>query len=221
MKELDLFDAMTDIDDVYVLEAHESAAHRSPARFGGFRRAAVLIAAVMMMVATVMAGRGSNALRPSGWVMGNSTTRFDSDGTTEFVRDEGIYAVDEREIPAISYTRADTQQIETKTTCEGEQIQIILEAMILMEDDHCEYKAMTDEGRDEITVVMDNNVDGETGTIMNVRNTVSVLGEDGWTLLQTWNAFLPTQIGFEYPSGIDFRFPDMQYNYDGRGSASD
>lgn len=42
-----------------------------------------------------------------------------------------------------------------------------------------------------------------------------MLGENGWTRIQARNVFLPTQIGYQLPLGIDARFPDMQYYYDG------
>lgn len=241
MKELDFFDAMTEIDDAYVLEAHESAAHRSTAWFGGFRRAAVLAAAVMMVVVTVVATGGDlGILRPSGWVRGDVGMDFDMDyeNRVMIIQDSGTYNVEgDQDIPAESITEASATQLRTETVCQGEQVQIIQEAMILMDDGHSEYKSQVTEGTDAVVAVMDNLVDGMPGMICNVRLTVAVLteeadsiygrqtipGPDGkiWVLLQNWNMFLPTQLHFEYPVNVDFRFPDMQYNYDGRGSAAD
>lgn len=241
MKELEFFDAMTEIDDAYVLEAHETADHRSPIRFSGFRRAAVLAAAVMMLVVTTMATGDFGVIRPKGWVRGNSTTSFDMDRENRImtVYDGGTYALDDGpdDTPAESLTRASAEQILTETECHGQELQIIQEAMILMDDGRVEYKAQITEGTDKVIAVVDNQVDGEPGEITNVRCTVAVLteeadqdawrqstpGPDGksWTLLQTWSAFLPTQLGYDYPQNVDFRFPDNQFNYDGRVPADD
>ena len=52
-----------------------------------------------------------------------------------------------------------------------------------------------------------------------VRKSLQIKTEDGWRELEWGNCYLPTQIGFEVPYGLDARFPDMRYNYDGRNSA--
>lgn len=240
MNEMELFRQLTDIDDDLILEAHETPEGRSHLHFGGLRRAAVLLAAVLLMLVTVVAADGGfGVLRPSGWVRGTFDTDFESDyeNRVMIVRESGTYQVEGNLVaPAESLTRAQATEFWTSTVCDGQMIQIIQEAVILMEDNHCEYKSQVTEGFGEVVAVMDNLVDGVAGEICNVRLTVAVLteesesydgrqstpGPDGkvWVLLQNWNFFLPTQLDYEYPSGVDFRFPDMQYNYDGRGSAS-
>ncbi len=241
MNQMDLFDELTFIDDDLILEAHEKPASWPHLRLGGLRKAAVLIAAVMLLVVSALATGGEFGVpRPQGWVRGNATTRYDTDYENQamIIHDMGVYAIqhgEEANVPAITLTRAHATEIWSKTECQGYQIQIIQEAMILMPDGKCHYKAQVTEGTDKVVAVMDNLLDGVAGEIANVRLTVCVLtpegdqdydrhtipGPDGmeWTLLQTWNGFLPTQVGTDFPVGVDARFPDMQYNYDGRDSA--
>ena len=57
MNELDLFDALTFLDDELILEAHETPV-RKPLRFRGLRKAAILAAAVMVLALT--AARAAN-----------------------------------------------------------------------------------------------------------------------------------------------------------------
>lgn len=236
MNEFDIFDELTFIDDDLILEAHETPS-RKPIRFRGLGRAAVIAAAIMVLVITTTATGGMGIARPRGWIRGNTTTSYNMDQENRImtVYDRGTYALDDGpdDTPASSRTQACAEQIRTETECQGQQLQVIQEAMILMEDGSVEYKAQTTEGTNTVIAVMDNLVDGEPGDITNVRCTVAVLteeadqspwrlstpGPDGnsWTLLQSWSAFLPTQLGYDYPSGVDFRFPDMQFNYDGRG----
>lgn len=241
MNQLDLFDELTFIDDDLILEAHETPAQRRFFPVGSLRRAAVVIAAVMLLVVTTVASGGDFGIqRPKGWVMGNSTGTCDMDyeNQTIIIRDEGVYALHQLaipDIPAVSITTAHATEMRTETECMGQQIQIIQEAMILMPDGVCQYKAQITEGTDTVVAVMDNLVDGVAGEIANIRYTVSVLvdedhdsycrqttpGPDGkvWSLLQNWNVFLPSQLNYDFPLGVDARFPDMKYNYDGRNSA--
>lgn len=235
MNELDLFDALTFLDDDLILEAHETPV-RKPLRFRGLGRAAVIAAAVMMLVITTTATGDLGIARPRGWIRGNGYTSYDMDQENRImtVYDRGTYALDNGpdDTPAESRTQASAEQIRTETECIGQQLQVIQEAMILMDDGSVEYKAQITEGMNTVIAVMGNLVDGKPGDITHVRCTVAVLteeadqdawrqstpGPDGnyWTLLQSWNAFLPSQLGYDYPRNVDFRFPDKQFNYDGR-----
>lgn len=236
MNEMDLFDELTYIDDGLILEAQVTPVRR-PLRFRGLRKAAVLAAAVMLLVAgTVMASGDFGVPRPRGWVRSNSSTNFNTDQEHQalIVHDRGVYALDDgdADVPALSITKANATELSTETECQGQQLQIIQEAMILMPDGQVLYKANVTEGADTVIAVMDNRVDGVVGQIVHVRCTVAVLTEDTgdyfgrmttpgpdgkvWTKLQGWSIFLPAQIGYDYPTGVDFRFPDMQFNYDGR-----
>ena len=239
MNEFELFDELTFIDDDLILEAHETPVRHI--RFGGVRKAAVLIAAVMMLVVTTVATGGDFGIpRPKGWISGNAATVCNTDYENKVltVHDEGVYSIEKfgpPTVPALSVTTANATQMRTEAECMGQQIQIIQEAMILMPDGVCHYKAQITEGTDTVTAVMDNRIDGVAGEIANIRYTVSVLvdeehdtawrqttpGPDGkvWSLLQNFNVFLPTQLTYDFPVGVDARFPDMKYNYDGRNSA--
>ncbi len=56
-----------------------------------FRKAAVLITAVLVLVMTVLAaGSESVILRPTGWSPGTAVTSFDTDGRSEFITDKGL-----------------------------------------------------------------------------------------------------------------------------------
>lgn len=241
MNQLDLFDELTYIDDDLILEAHEMPAKRQHLQLGGLRRIAMLAAAVMLLVVTTVATGGDFGIpRPKGWVSGNASTVCDIDYENQaiIVHDEGVYAIEKfgpPTVPAVSVTTAHAAEMRTETECMGQQIQIIQEAMILMPDGVCQYKAQITEGTDTVVAVMDNIINGVAGEIANIRYTVSVLvteehdsywrqttpGPDGmvWSLLQNWNAFLPSQLNYDFPLGVDARFPDMKYNYDGRNSA--
>ena len=91
--------------------------------------------------------------------------------------------------------------------------------MILFGEDRMEYKKVTSTQDDQISLTMDNFVDGEAGTIVHVRRTLKIKDGDEWNEYDSRYCYLPTQLRFEVPYGLDARFPDMQYNYDGRNSA--
>lgn len=235
MTELDLFDELTFIDDDLILEVQETP-DQKPIRFRGLRKAAVLAAAVMMLVVSVMASGGDfSILRPSGWVNGTGATSYDMDNEKQMVivNDQGIYnpCKGYSNIPTFTVGKLHAAGIWTETNCSGHQLQVIHEAILLMPDGQTQYKAQITEGADAVIATMDNVVDGVAGEIMHVRCTVSILTEtdedlgaravpasDGksWVLLQNWNVFLPTQLSTPYPKNVDFRFPDTQKNYDGR-----
>ena len=237
MTELDLFDELTFLEDELILEAHELPA-RKTIRFRGLKRAAVIAAAVMMLVVGSAVASGDFGIsRPRGWTPGSSETNYNSDPKTQTmtVRDEGIYTVDgiEGELSTLTITKAHKSEFSTEASCDGQQLQVIQEAMILMPDGNVAYKTNVSEGINTVIAVLDNQVDGELGEITHVRCTVAVLTEDTgdyfgrkttpgpdgkvWAKLQGWSAFLPAQLHYDYPANTDFRFPDMQFNYDGRG----
>lgn len=217
MTELDLFDELTFIDDDLILEAHKSPA-RKTIHFRGLRKAAVLVAAVMLMVITVCARDWS--LNPSLLI-----TSFDgenhgyimvSDGVWRMVDHESFY-LDHQEI-SYRHSQVFTQdELQYHVECDGIMLRATLEAMILMEDGRMEYKQMELTDADHISLLLDNYVAEEAGIIINVRNRVLYEFDDGWGIVYERYCYLPSQLRFEIPYGVDPRFPDMQYNYDGRG----
>ena len=182
MTELDLFDELTFLDDDLILEAQEVPA-RKLIRFRGLRRVAVLIAAVMLLVVGSVTANGDFGIsRPRGWIPGSSYTNYNADPKTQTmtVRDEGIYTVDgiEGELSAFTITKAKKSELSTEASCDGQQLQVIQEAMILMPDGTVAYKTNVSEGINTVIAVLDNPGDGELGEITHVRCTVAVLTED-------------------------------------------
>lgn len=219
MNELDLFDELTFIDERLILEAHETPVRRHS--FGGVRRAAVLIAAVMMLVVTVAAGdwefraeqiAQTYATEPNwGYIWVEDGVWYQADNDTCYIKSQ--------EIPLVLSEVFSPEELQYYVSCEGQTLQVTLEAMILFGEDRMEYKTVTSTQDDQISLTMDNYVDGEAGTIVHVRRTLKIKEGDDWYEYDNRYCYLPTQLGIEVPYGLDARFPDMQYNYDGRNSA--
>ena len=218
MNEFDIFDELTFLDDDLILEAHETPT-RQPIRFRGLGKAAVLIAAVMMLIMTAVASDWS--FRAADVAQTYAT----EPNTGHIWVEDGVwYQVDNdyflRNGQEIDFIRSEVfspQELQYYVFCQGEPIRVTLEAMILMEDQRMEYKKVTSTQDDQISLIMDNYVNGEEGTIVHVRRTLEFLVYEEWICIADGYCYLPTQIGFEVPYGLDARFPDMQYNYDGRG----
>ena len=219
MNEMDLFDELTFIDERLILEAHETPVRRH--HFGGVRRAAVLIAAVMMLVVTVAAGdwefraeqiAQTYATEPNwGYIWVEDGVWYQADNDTCYIKSQ--------EIPLVLSEVFSPEELQYYVSCEGQTLQVTLEAMILFGEDRMEYKKVTSTQDDQISLTMDNFVDGEAGTIIHVRRTLKIKDGDEWNEYDSRYCYLPTQLRFEVPYGLDARFPDMQYNYDGRNSA--
>lgn len=219
MNEMDLFDELTFIDEHLILEAHETPVRRH--HFGGVRRAAVLIAAVMMLVVTVAAGdwefraeqiAQTYATEPNwGYIWVEDGVWYQADNDTCYIKSQ--------EIPLVLSEVFSPEELQYYVSCEGQTLQVTLEAMILFGEDRMEYKKVTSTQKDQISLTMDNYVDGEAGTIVHVRRTLKIKDGDDWYEYDSRYCYLPNKLGIEVPYGLDARFPDMQYNYDGRNSA--
>lgn len=219
MNELDLFDELTFIDERLILEAHETPVR--PHHFSGVRRAAVLIAAVMMLVVTAVAGdwefkaeqiAQTYATEPNwGYIWVEDGVWYQADNDTCYIQS--------REVPLVLSEVFSPEELQYYVSCEGQTLQVTLEAMILFGEDRMEYKKVTSTQDDQISLTMDNYVDGEAGTIIHVRRTLKIKDGDDWYEYDSRYCYLPNTLRFEVPYGLDARFPDMQYNYDGRNSA--
>ena len=221
MNELDLFDELTFIDERLILEAHETPVRRH--HFGGVRRAAVLIAAVMMLVVTAVAGDWefkAEQMAQTYATEPNTGHSWTEDGIWYSV-DNNYYRDYQRNLvnPYVTSEIYSPRELQYYVACEGCTMQITLEAMILFDEERLEYKKVTSTQDDKISLTMDSFVDGEDGTIVHVRKSLQIKTVDGWREIDWGSCYLPTQLRFEVPYGLDARFPDMQYNYDGRNSA--
>lgn len=219
MNELDLFDELTFIDERLILEAHETPVRRQ--HFSGVRRAAVLIAAVMMLVVTAVAGDWefkAEQMAQTYATEPNTGQIWVEDGVWYQVDNDTCY-IQSREVPLVLSEVFSPEELQYYVSCEGQTLQVTLEAMILFGEDRMEYKKVTSTQDDQISLTMDNFVDGEAGTIVHVRRTLKIKDGDEWDEYDSRYCYLPTQLRFEVPYGLDTRFPDMQYNYDGRNSA--
>ena len=228
MTELDLFDELTFLDDDLILEAHEIPA-RKLIRFRGLRRAAVLVAAVMAMVAlSLTAVAGDSEITP-----GVLHEKYAKDGNYGYMwyGFGKCYGVDSSDIEVdrtayhIDYSHVCTAaRAETYTVCKGANLRVTLEATILMPDNSVEYKFVAAEGTDSVTMELDHMVDGEAGTLVCVRSRIFIQSASGRSNANDWQMegehfhYLPQAIGFQLPNGVDVRFPDSKFTYDGRGS---
>lgn len=216
MNKYDLFDALGGVDED-LLERSERKAHKRLS----LRKPLIAAAAVMLMVISVFALEWSHSA--TGLVKtfdeenrGHSWTK---NKTWHLVEDNRIYdnGQDIRYVHAQVFTRDD---LDYYVECDGETLKATLEAMILMEDGRMEYKQTESTDTGSLSLTMDSIVGEEAGTIISVRT--RLLYEIGgvWEIVWERYSYLPSHVGFEVPYGIDPRFPDMQYNYDGRVPAA-
>lgn len=195
MKELEFFDALTGIDDAYVLEAHETPDHRSTVRFGGFRRAAVLAAAVMMMVVTVVATGGDFPIS-SGFVWGDmySMVNFnwiDRDITVQ-QEDRGSIEVAGNDYSYHIYsTHGGKRGVASMRLDSGEMLEVVFEAYVLMPDGTLQYKVVSKQDTGRVAVFLTNEVEGESGHILTIRASFYRLTESGERILvRSWTNLL-------------------------------
>ena len=212
MNEYDLFDAIGGIDDELLERSERRTVRKLP-----IRKALIAAAAVMMMVLSVCAFDWSHS------AIGLVKTYYEEDFTRIWVKNKTWYLVDDYDIHVngrdIRYVYAQVftrDELDYYLECDGETLKVSLEAMILMADGRMEYKQTELTNTDSLSVMMDSTVGTEKGTIITVRCRVLYEIDGVWEIGSERYNYLPQHIGFEIPYGIDPRFPDMQYNYDGR-----
>lgn len=221
MNEFELFDELTFIDDDLILEAHETPVRHI--RFGGVRKAAVLIAAVITVVAlSLTAVAGDWEITPVALYEKYASNEnicylWHSRGMCYGIRDEELELDDSTYKMVYSHV-CTTTEAQTYIVCEGAELLVRLEAMILMPDDRMEFKSVRAEGKDSVQLELDHMVDGEAGILVHVRTLVFI---PNTPVKEHYSHYLPQALGFEIPVGTDARFPDMKHdnNYDGRNSA--
>ena len=225
MKQMDLFDELTYIDDAFVLEAHETPVLQH-SRFT-LRRTVVLLAAVITVVAMSVAAVATMTEDPDTkllmlWnkmVRGGHQGSFSYDDNYRYELHQNPETLDDREVEINTFYVCSLNHAKLRVVCEGETLEVKLEAMVLMDDGQVRYKSRTIQGDGEVTVALDNLIAGEPGAIIYLRRTTSLLGNEGWETLHPWNTYIADDFGYPVPVGTDVRFPDMRYNYDGRGSS--
>ena len=228
MTELDLFDELTFLEDDLILEAQELPA-RKTIRFRGLKKAAVLAAAMMVLLAmTMTVVAGNSGMNPG--ILHEKYAR--SDNYSYIWHGHGkCYGVDSDNVEVdrtayhIDYSHVCTAaRAETYTVCTGANLRVTLEATILMPDNSVEYKFVAAEGTDSVTMELDHMVDGEAGTLVYVRSRIFIQsassrsGAPQWQMEGEHFHYLPQAVGFQLPNGVDVRFPDSKFTYDGRGS---
>lgn len=225
MKRMELFDELTYIDDAFILEAHETPVPRH-SRFT-LRRAAVLLAAVVtvlgMSVAAVATMTEDWKLRLfllwDHYSFREDTGYFDHHGGVSCDIHTVSWNADEEKILCSMMNVYQEDRAVTYAASDGVTLEVKLEAMVLGNDGIVRYKSRTIQGDGEVTVILDNVIAGEAGTILHVRSTVSALDTEEWIPLYQARNYYPQDFGFQIPVGTDARFPDTKYgNYDGRFS---
>lgn len=226
MNELDLFDELTFIDDDLILEAQETPS-RNPIKFRGLRKIAVLAAAVMAAITLSLTAVAERSEISPG-ILHEKYARDDNYsylwhglGKCYGVSSQNEEIVDTKY--HIDYSHVCTAtRAETYTVCKGANLRVTLEATILMPDNSVEYKFVAAEGADAVTMELDHMVDDKAGTLVCVRSRVFILSASGRSEVQSWHEageylhYLPTALGFQIPNGVDVRFPDSKFTYDGR-----
>ena len=224
MKQDALFDALTNIDDELILQAHETP---TPHRIHHpLRRTAAVIAAVTALVAmtiVVAADRSDNKFNLPGypmegyvWYSTESPAYKWSDKTICYHADTLPVELNSLGNPQSFSSSYSAEQVKSKLMSHGETLKLNLEEMVLMADGEIKYKKADSIGTDIVVGVIDNSVEGETGTIVHVRLTFSAFRNGQWEQLYQYTEYLPNVLDLDVPYGTDVRFPDMQYNYDGR-----
>ena len=226
MNELDIFDGLTFIDDDLILEAQEAPAPRT-IRFRGLRKIAVLAAAVMVVITLSLTAVAEKSEISPG-ILHEKYAREDNysyiwhgHGKCYGVSSQN-FEIDRTEYH-IDYSHVcTTTRAETYTVCKGADMRVTLEATILMPDNSVEYKFVAAEGTDAVTLELDHQVDDQGGLLVCVRSRIFILSASGRSDVQSWQEvdehlhYLPTALGFQIPYGVDVRFPDSKFTYDGR-----
>ena len=216
MNEYDLFDAFGGVD-ADLLERPEL----KPVRRLPLRKALIAAAAVMVLVISVFAHNWSQSA--IGLVKSfneeNRGYSWTKNKTWSMVEDNRIH--DNGQVIRYVHAQVFTRDVlDYYLECDGETFKATLEAMILMEDGRMEYKQTELTDTDSISLTMDSTVGKESGTIISVRTRLLYEIDGVWEIVYERYNYLPDQAGFEVPYGIEPRFPDMQYNYDGRVPAA-
>lgn len=222
MKPMDLFDELTYIDEGFVLEAHETPAPRHSRLT--LRRAAVLLAAVIAAVVMSVAAVATmtedmDAKLLSLWsemAKDGYYGYFGYDDNYRYELHRYMEELDDREVEIGLVHFYNLSHAELRVFCEGETLEVKLEAMVLMDDGQVKYKSRTIQGDGEVTVTVDNLIAGEPGVIVHLQRTISLLGQEGWMAFSSRSNSIAGEFGYQVPIGTDIRFPNKRYNYDGR-----
>lgn len=221
MKPMDLFDELTYVDEAFILEAHETPAARQThfrfRRFGALLAAVIAVVAMSVAVVATMTEELNIRLWQYYTETGHSAS-FERNGDVAIERDSFIMEGDENRILVERQSTYTVEEAQSHIVCDGRSLQVMMEAMVLMDDGQVKYTFRTKQGNGEVNIHLNNVVSGTEGTLANVRITVSVLYENEWTQLYQVNRYLPMHLGFQIPVGTDVRFPDMRYIYDGRAT---
>lgn len=210
MNHNELFDAMTNIDDHFILEAHEPASS-SRIRFhpGGVRRAALIaamIALTTLSALVVAAVSVDSAVVASFWNSIKNTIGYETYG----VEENYIFNLNGTDYACLVYT---TQSPDTALAsihlASGETLEVIYEAEILLPNGAIARKTLSKQGKERVTVYMTNTFDGVSGIILKTRVRFFRNTAEGERLLvSTWTDSLSEKYYQDAPEGYSSDWPD-------------
>ena len=210
MKQEELFDALTGIDDKLILEAHETPVSRHGHHTGGLRRIAVLCAVVVFTILSVFAVAAVSSdpsffaavLSPSG----KKTAGYES----RSVEENHVIRVYGKDYPCLVYT---TQSPDTALASihlsTGETLEVVYEAEILLPGGTIHRKTISKQGNNRVVVYMTNTVDGVTGIILKTRVRFSRITANGvHQVISTWEDSLSEKYYENAPAGYTSDWPE-------------
>lgn len=208
MKQDELFDALTDIDDRLILEAHE-APH--PVRqILSLRRIVVLAAVVVFTVLSVFAVAAVSTdpsffaavLSPSG----KKTAGYES----RSVEESHAIRMYGKEFSCLVHT---TQSPDTALAsihlATGDTLEVVYEAELLLPDGTIRRKTITKQGRNRVVVFMSNSVDDVKGIILKTRvRFTHITANDVHIVISTWQDSLSEKYYENAPEGYTSDWPE-------------
>lgn len=174
MNEKELFERLSDIDDAWILEAHDPVASRSFRPGRSLRRMAAMAAAVaLVLTLSMFRAVASDEQIPSVPVESfptSSSYQAWLDGKTVHREDYWVWEED-----GVEHTMSATLEHDPSyaiahfTTSRDIEIMILLDAVVFTYDGNYECRRVEERGKYRVTAVLNNMLDRMPGTVITTR----------------------------------------------------